>query len=141
MGTSHLGINSNFRMIGTALENAEEKERREAVEKACKMANADSFITELPDGYDTRVGEGGFLLSGGQKQRVAIARAIVANPSILLLDEATSALDTTVCPLQNQAKCSLSDWSRKPLKLHLGPAPQSVSPIVYQRSRMPITSL
>ena len=80
MGTFHLWINSNFRMIGTALEKAEEKERREAVEKACKMANADSFITELPDGYDTRVGEGGFLLSGGQKQRVAIARAIVANP-------------------------------------------------------------
>jgi ATP-binding cassette, subfamily B (MDR/TAP), member 1 len=83
-------------MIGTALENADEKTRREAVEKACKMANADSFITELPEGYDTRVGEGGFLLSGGQKQRVAIARAIVADPPILLLDEATSALDTTV---------------------------------------------
>jgi ATP-binding cassette, subfamily B (MDR/TAP), member 1 len=83
-------------MIGTPLESADEKVKREAVEKACKLANADSFIRELPDGYNTRVGEGGVLLSGGQKQRVAIARAIVADPPILLLDEATSALDTTV---------------------------------------------
>jgi ATP-binding cassette, subfamily B (MDR/TAP), member 1 len=95
MGNSLLGF-FNRRMIGTALEYAEESIRRAAVQKACKMANAESFITELPDGYDTRVGEGGFLLSGGQKQRIAIARAIVADPIILLLDEATSALDTTV---------------------------------------------
>jgi len=83
-------------MIGTSLETADEKIRRDAVETACKMSNAHNFVTELPEGYDTRVGEGGFLLSGGQKQRIAIARAIVADPPILLLDEATSALDTTV---------------------------------------------
>jgi ATP-binding cassette subfamily B protein len=82
---------------------------KEAVEHAAQMARIHDFVTALPQGYETKVGERGLKLSGGEKQRVAIARTILKGPSILLFDEATSALDTHT---EREIQQSLREVSR-----------------------------
>lgn len=77
----------------------------EQVQAAAKIANADEFIKEMPEGYDTIIGERGVGLSGGQKQRISLARAILKDPSIIILDDTTSAIDMeTESLIQNELK-------------------------------------
>ncbi len=89
-------LQENYLFRGTIKENismAKPDASMDEIIRVARVSGADSFISELPEGYDTSVGERGSTLSGGQRQRVAIARALLTNPRILIFDEATSALD------------------------------------------------
>ncbi|KAF1968688.1 P-loop containing nucleoside triphosphate hydrolase protein [Bimuria novae-zelandiae CBS 107.79] len=85
--------NLELGLVGTECEHTSAQTKRQLIEQACREAYAHDFITALPEGYETQVGDNGIKLSGGQQQRIAIARSIVKNPKILIFDEATSALD------------------------------------------------
>jgi ATP-binding cassette, subfamily B, bacterial len=90
-------LQTPFLFSGTIAENiayAKPETTRQEIIRAAKAANAHDFVTNLPEGYDTIVGEGGTGLSGGERQRISIARAILLDPKILILDEATSSVDT-----------------------------------------------
>ncbi len=96
-GNISMVLQDTFLFNGSVMENlrfGNEAATDEDVYEAAKVANADAFIRDLPNGYDTEVGERGVKLSGGQKQRVSIARAVLKDAPILILDEATSSVDT-----------------------------------------------
>jgi ATP-binding cassette subfamily B protein len=99
-------LQKNLLFSGTIKENlrwGDENATDEELVKACKLAQADSFINEFPDKYDTYIEQGGSNVSGGQKQRLCIARALLKKPKILILDDSTSAVDTKTDKLIRQA--------------------------------------
>lgn len=90
-------LQKNLLFSGTIKENlrwGNENATDEEIIDACKMAQADDFVRSFPDGYDTKIEQGGTNVSGGQKQRLCIARALLKKPKILILDDSTSAVDT-----------------------------------------------
>jgi ATP-binding cassette subfamily B protein len=90
-------LQKNLLFSGTIKENlrwGNENATDEELVEACKLAQAHDFVTSFPDGYDTKIEQGGTNVSGGQKQRLCIARALLKKPKILILDDSTSAVDT-----------------------------------------------
>jgi ATP-binding cassette subfamily B protein len=90
-------LQKNLLFSGTIKENlmwGNDSATDEEIKSACELAQADGFISSFPDGYETKIEQGGTNVSGGQKQRLCIARALLKKPKILILDDSTSAVDT-----------------------------------------------
>ena len=99
-------LQKNVLFSGTITENikwGDENASDEDVKRVCKLAQADEFVSQFPNGYDTYIEEGGTNVSGGQKQRLCIARALLKHPKILILDDSTSAVDTKTDSLIRKA--------------------------------------
>ena len=99
-------LQKNVLFSGTITENikwGDENATEDDVIRVCKLAQADEFVSQFPDGYNTYIEEGGTNVSGGQKQRLCIARALLKHPKILILDDSTSAVDTKTDSLIRKA--------------------------------------
>lgn len=109
-------LQKNVLFSGTIAENicwGDENASDEDVKRVCKLAQADEFIMQFPDGYNTYIEEGGTNVSGGQKQRLCIARALLKHPKILILDDSTSAVDTkTDSLIQTAFKTEIPDTTK-----------------------------
>ena len=109
-------LQKNTLFSGTIMENlrwGDEEASEEAVYQAAQAAQADMFVKDFTDGYDTELGQGGVNVSGGQKQRLCIARALLKKPKILILDDSTSAVDTaTEAEIRKSFSVSLKDTTK-----------------------------
>ena len=92
-----------------ARQNEKEPKKDEEIENAAETAEAIEFISTLPNGFDTKIGEGGYKLSGGQRQRLSIARAVLKDAPILILDEATSSVDNETEAALQRSLAQISD--------------------------------